>query len=78
MKQKFPELQLPVRENYGDRTMREANETPIDIRQKFLDLMWSGKTLGDAREELDLTFEAANGIMLMNIQSRTFLNKETA
>jgi len=48
-----------------------------ETRQKFMDLIWSGKSIGEARTELDISFDAANGIMLMNIESALFLRKES-
>ena len=45
----------------------EAEQLPLETRQQFLDLMRAGKSLGEAREEAGITFDAANGIMHQNI-----------
>ena len=46
-------------------------------RQEFLNHMWAGKTLGEAYELAGISFDAANGIMMMNIESRRHLRRES-
>lgn len=50
------------------RWVDEANALTREKRQEFLDLMWGGATMGEARERLNISFEAAMGILDMNIQ----------
>ena len=56
-----------------------ALSVPIETRQKFINAMWHGMTLGEAAMELDISLEAAMGIMNMNLVRETtlLLNKES-
>lgn len=50
--------------------VQEAEGLPLATRQYFLDLMWAGKTIGEAQSATGITFEAANGILRQNIEQR--------
>ncbi len=63
--------------NWMQRCKKEAMDLTVETRQAFLDLMWQGKSIGEARDELDITFDAANGIMMINIADVSFLRKVT-
>ena len=54
-----------------------ARKLPKEKRQEFLDYMWSGMTLGEAREKAGITFEEATGIMMINMRERILLNRES-
>ena len=63
--------------NWLDECRVAAEALSQETRQKFMDLIWSGKSIGEARIELGISFDAANGIMQMNIESALFLRKES-
>lgn len=48
----------------------EAGLLTKEVRQKFLDLMHAGKTLGDAGAECGISLAASCGIMHENIDQR--------
>ena len=60
--------------NWTDECKKEAAELSRETRQKFLDLMWSGKSIGEAMEIVGISFNAANGIMMENITKVMVLN----
>lgn len=41
-------------------------------RQMFLDEIWNGKTLGEARETAGISFDAANGVVRQNIEHHEY------
>lgn len=51
-----------------DECVRAAESLPQETRQYFLDLMWAGKTIRQAQTTAGITFEAANGILRLNIE----------
>lgn len=51
-----------------DECTRDAKALPQEKRQEFLDLLWSGKTLGEAQATAGISFQAANGILRQNIE----------
>lgn len=53
-----------------------ADAVPQPTRQKFLDAIWAGKTLGEARDHADIDFEAATQIVLDNIEKISHLRRE--
>lgn len=57
----------------------EAKALTREKRQEFLDLIRRGMTIGAASQEAGVTFNAANGIIRMNIQEVNFtsLRKES-
>lgn len=48
-----------------------ARELTKEKRQEFLDLMWAGKTLGEAREQCGISSDAAVGILNAAIEKTT-------
>jgi hypothetical protein len=50
-----------------------AEKLSAEKKQEFLDQIWEGKTLGDAREICGISFDAANGIIRANIQHNEYL-----
>ena len=57
------------------KNIEAAMTLPLETRQRFLDLMWASKTLGEAQRTCDITFDQAMGLMDMNIKSASFLNR---
>jgi hypothetical protein len=63
--------------NWLDECRVAAESLSQETRQKFMDLIWQGKTLGDAQREAGISFDAANGIVRMNIEEVSYLRKES-
>ena len=63
--------------NWLDECRVAAEALPQETRQKFLDLMWAGKTLGEAQRETGISFDAANGIVQMNIVTEFMVRRES-
>ncbi len=57
---------------WSERCASEARALPKETRQKFLDLMHSGMTLGESGRECGISFEASCGIMNENIEQRLY------
>ena len=51
-----------------------AMAVPRETRQKFLNGVWHGMTIREAYEAVDISFEAALGIMNMNLVRETNLS----
>lgn len=51
-----------------------AEALPRETRQRFLDAIWAGQTIGAARDAAGITLEAALGVMNMNIMANTNLS----
>lgn len=64
--------------NWIEQCVSDAKKLSKEKRQEFLDAIWSGVTLGEASKKAGITFDEANGIMHMNINSHSYhsLNKE--
>lgn len=52
----------------------EALSLPMATRQALIDKLQEGKTIGEAREAVGISFEAAIGTINMNIGNLKFLN----
>ena len=52
--------------------MQKAQDLTLCQRQSFLDALNGGKTVGQAREEAGMTFDAAMGCLDMFIQKNQF------
>lgn len=63
--------------NWIDVCAFEAEKLSKEKRQEFLDLMWKGKSIGEAKEVVGISLEAACGVMDMNIVNTLLLNKES-
>lgn len=60
---------------YSEKIRMGADATPIEIRQKFLDLMWAGRNVGQASKEAGIEDTGiASQILLDNIESASFLS----
>jgi len=57
---------------------REWENTPHEKRQEYLDLLHQGKSIGEARELVGISFEAALEITNRSIKSHLYLGKEAA
>ena len=55
----------------------EAMKLSKEKRQEFLDLMWKGKTIGEATKETGVTADESTGIMMLNIATHKYLRSET-
>lgn len=49
-----------------------AAELSQEKRQQFLDKIWDGKTIGESCELEGISFDAANGILLQNIERHDY------
>jgi hypothetical protein len=57
----------------------EALALPKETRQKFLDLMWQGKTVGEAQRECGIEeLMVASALVCLNVEERRFLRRESA
>ena len=59
--------------DWREKNIENAKQLPIETRQKFLDLMWKGKNIGDAAKECDISSDTAFGIMDINLENKTIL-----
>jgi transposase-like protein len=55
---------------------KEVSQVPKEVRQKVLDLFRSGKTIGQTREELNLSLDVTCEIILQNIEDIPILRSE--
>ncbi len=46
-------------------------------RQEFLDYIWEGMSVGEARKKAGISFDEANGILILNMRKTTLLNRES-
>ena len=53
-----------------------AKALPVVEKQRFIDLFWSGKTIGECREVLGWDLALACAVMDENIESALYLRKE--
>ncbi len=63
--------------NWQEECNKEALALSKEKRQEFLNLMHKGKTIGEAREACGITFNAAIGIMDMNIKQHQYSTLRT-
>ena len=64
-------------ERWDVKCKREAMALPKEKRQMFLDLMHNGYSIKGAYDVCGITFDEANGIMMLNISEVSFLRSET-
>jgi len=64
-------------ERWDVKCKREAMALPKEKRQQFLNLMHKSYTIGEAYAECGITFDEANGIMMLNIADISYLRSET-
>lgn len=68
--QLLSDLGLETEEETRERIKRELDEAydavPLETKQKFLDLMWSGKTVGEATRELNIDLMVGSQIIIRN------------
>ena len=55
----------------------EALVLTKEKRQEFLDLIHQGKKLGEAQDACGISFNAANGVMVMNIKEHGWMSLQT-
>ena len=63
---------------YTLKLQREYDLTSMEDRQKYLDLLHSGNSIGEAREKAGISFEAAIEITNKSIRSYKYLAKEAS
>jgi len=54
---------------------KAAQALPLETRQRFLDLMWAGNTIGQACEQCGIDQDAAVGIIDLNTYTTTSLRR---
>lgn len=54
-----------------------ASDVGLEKRQEFMDRLWSGMKLGDARDATGISLEAALGTINRNIEKRRWLRHES-
>ncbi|MBI3584222.1 MAG: hypothetical protein HY096_09795 [Nitrospinae bacterium] len=59
--------------NWRQECKYKAQRLEIDRRHKFLDLIWQGKTIGQAADEVGITFDEANGIIMLNLKKHKLI-----
>lgn len=62
---------------WDEECKQKAMELTKEKRQEFLDLMWNGKTIKEAYTICKISFDEANGIMMLNLKDITMLNTKT-
>ena len=67
------------RTGWFDRCEDAAAALDQPTRQQLLDAIWKGRTIGEAREEVGISLEAACGVINHNIVTADFarLNRTT-
>ena len=67
---------LKIGKSYSERLKEKVALIPLQIKQKFLDIIWEGKTIGEATEACNLDVEITGEILLQNIGVNKFLRKK--
>lgn len=71
-------IELPkTAEQYVKESDDKARALPVETRQKFLNLINKGKTIGEAKKECGIDLDTACGIININIYQVEFLRKES-
>ena len=52
---------------------KKAKALPVELRRKFVEEIWRGKTIGDARAAVGIEFDEAVGIIELNLVCRKIL-----
>ena len=53
-----------------------CSKLDVKIKQKILDLMWKGKTIGEVMKKLNLDLHLVSEVVLENISTYNYLNKD--
>jgi DNA-directed RNA polymerase specialized sigma24 family protein len=56
---------------------KKAKALSKEKRQEILDLMWKGFTIGEAAKVTGVDRETVCGVLHINMQKRTLLNRES-
>lgn len=76
-RKEFIEMQCPTHLDHPKiLRQREVKKVPQEKKQKVLDLLRSGKNIGEIRKELDLSLDVTCEIISMNIENIPILRKE--
>jgi DNA-directed RNA polymerase subunit N (RpoN/RPB10) len=65
-----------IGKSYEQKIREKTNLVPIETRQKFLDLLWQGNSIGEAREICEIGLDEAGQIVLDNIGNHHYLRTE--
>ena len=55
---------------------KNLKEIPKETKQKILDLLWSGKSVGEICELVNLNTLYVSGVIVENIDSVSYLRKD--
>lgn len=73
----FIEMQCPTHSDHSKiLRQKETAKIPLEKKQKVLDLLKSGKKIGDIRKEVDLSLDVTCEIIMQNIEHYPMLRKE--
>ena len=61
---------------YIEDLKQRASSVSLHTRQKLLDLLHEGKTLGEVRKELNLDLDVVGQIIMQNLDSLSYLRTE--
>lgn len=76
-KEKIMMLQCPrYLKHHEDIILEKVKNTPIEVKQKLLNLIHAGKTIGEARTECNIELMVACEIINQNLGHYSFLNRE--
>lgn len=64
---------LVIGKSYQQKIREKTDLVPKEIKQKFLDLIWQGKTLGEAKDVCEIGLDEAGQIVLDNIAEYKYL-----
>ena len=65
-----------IGKSYKQKLKEKVASVPQETKQKFLDLMWAGKSVGEAKYECGLDLQVAGGILQENIDQHHYLRRE--
>lgn len=65
-----------IGKSYQQKIREKTDLVPREVRQKFLDLLWQGNSIGEAREICEIGLDEAGQIVLDNIGSHHYLRTE--
>lgn len=67
---------LKIGKSYKQKLQEKVALIPIETKQRFIDIIHSGKTIGEAEREVGIGSPEGGEILLQNIGSHKFLRTE--
>ena len=67
---------MTFKSDFERKLNRDIAAVPKEIKQKVLDLIWSGKNIGEIKKIVNLDTLVVGGIITENIESAYYLRKE--